>query len=486
MSKLGNCTVTIEHHLFDAVIYVVRESMGPTPTQYRHPNQNPQKPPALPQVPPYYNSPQMPQHLVQGSSYPQPAPSKPGVERMDQPVRQPASLPPIGLSPVADSTNSHASNFPEKYPPLVGTASSAPPRPASPDQLPSPTPTPKPPSTDPVIQMLATRAASDPDLKSLMKVVASSKATPDQLKAFQGQIDELNRIIRSHEAERAQHERDVRQTLLHTVSEQRPLQVDRPNDSGTPSRTSTPTQFPPPPYYPSHQKMDLPPYINHHHHQPPPPPATVGPLVPGSVLAPIGYHQPQARTEARIKHIILEFTTPAAPTQTATQDRFFFPEYAVLDTPVSGRGLEMVCSFFVIRTGAQIIAAQTRGGASTDVDPALAVKWNSMTQYYQPVTMTLRSPAHRTLETIARSARPLPEVQAFMRDVMREKTKAPRDYLVPRLPRETSSLVDGSGDVLMADAGAGQECEDASEFVDSGVEFGSVAGDDELKDFYGI
>jgi hypothetical protein len=83
---------------------------------------------------------------------------------------------------------------------------------------------------------------------------------------------------------------------------------------------------------------------------------------------------------------------------------------------------------------------------------------------------------HRTLETIARAAKPLPEVQAFMKKVMEEKQRAPVEYLVMRLPMEKDKVVSGE-EVAM---------EDGLEFVDSGVEVGSPEEDDELKDYYGI
>ncbi|KAJ6161399.1 hypothetical protein N7470_004795 [Penicillium chermesinum] len=47
--------------------------------------------------------------------------------------------------------------------------------------------------------MLATRAAADPELKALMRVVASSQASQEQLRAFQAHIDELNAIIKARE-----------------------------------------------------------------------------------------------------------------------------------------------------------------------------------------------------------------------------------------------------------------------------------------------
>jgi hypothetical protein len=53
------------------------------------------------------------------------------------------------------------------------------------------------PSPDPVIQMLATKAATDHNLKALMRVVASGKASQAELRVFQGHIDELNGILQA-------------------------------------------------------------------------------------------------------------------------------------------------------------------------------------------------------------------------------------------------------------------------------------------------
>jgi hypothetical protein len=46
---------------------------------------------------------------------------------------------------------------------------------------------------DTVVGKLADRAASDPDLKSVLEAVASGKASTDQLKKFQVHLDELTR-----------------------------------------------------------------------------------------------------------------------------------------------------------------------------------------------------------------------------------------------------------------------------------------------------
>ena len=102
-------------------------------------------------------------------------------------------------------------------------------------------------------------------------------------------------------------------------------------------------------------------------------------------------------------------------------------------------------------------------------------KWKPNEEYYQTVTMTLKATAHRTLETIARAAKPLPEVQAFMTKVMEEKKRAPVEYLVTRLPRDKDKVADVEPVAV----------EEGWEFVDSGVEVGSPE-DDELMDYYGI
>ena len=134
----------------------------------------------------------------------------------------------------------------------------------------------------------------------------------------------------------------------------------------------------------------------------------------------------------------------------------------------------MVCSFFVIRKGSEIFAALQQHH-SGDGEWTNSSKWKPNEEYYQAVTMTLKAPAHRTLETIARAAKPLPEVQTFMEKTMEEKKRAPVEYLATRLPREKEK-------VASVDSVA---VEDGWEFVDSGVEVGSPQEDDELLDYYG-
>ena len=180
MQKIGNGTITIEPHKFDVSFYTVREAQAPLP-YYRHPNQHTPKPATVP--PP------------SGLSQTSPA--------MSTPVVGPHGPQSSGTSQPPASTVKHESqpgtpsNVPTAPTPAIASASS-PPKPAAPRA-----------TSDPVIQMLAARAASDPYLKELMKVVATSKASPEQLREFQRHIDEFNAVVKKQEAERAEKEKEA-------------------------------------------------------------------------------------------------------------------------------------------------------------------------------------------------------------------------------------------------------------------------------------
>lgn len=89
--------------------------------------------------------------------------------------------------------------------------------------------------------MLATRAAADPELKALMRVVASSQASQEQLRAFQAHIDELNAIIKSREQQEQRQQASATPTQTQQTTQQ---------GTGTPQTQSTPqppsqSQLPP-------------------------------------------------------------------------------------------------------------------------------------------------------------------------------------------------------------------------------------------------
>jgi len=175
---------------------------------------------------------------------------------------------------------------------------------------------------------------------------------------------------------------------------------------------------------------------------------------------------PPPRQEPIIKHIVFEMTNTASSTHSACPDRWLFPEFAVLE--ICYDGLDMICSFLVERRGSQILS--NMGIQPSEGEDDLA--WKKEQDYYQPVTMTIKAMNHKTVETIARAAKPLPAVQEYMKGVMEKKERAPVEYLVHQLPRERpqAGILEGT------------------DFVDSGVELGSesCSEDDDLKDVYGI
>lgn len=446
MQRLGSSAILIGPHTFDATIYTVRDSVA-----HRHPNQYPQRP-----VVPQSGF----QNYLPVETRPTDLQARPIVSQAAQipqaQVKQERPLAGTGANPSTQTPKVQGAPQPQL---------SASPRPQA-RVAPS--------GPDPVIRMLATRAATNPDLKALMKVVASSKASQEQLKLFQSHIDELNVIIRQQQG--------TDKSLLESQTGQSDQGLSKHTQLDGPSDDISQT------VQPSHNAKSGPqslPYAAHVQHCGLPPnqqrlAGKVGPLGP-PLNAPLYAHYPAVQQkmptpEPRIKAIVMELTTPASSTVPASQDRYLFPEYAVLDTPLSGQGLEMVCSFFVVRKGSDLLAMQSTEGNSAGIPIGGPTRWKANEEYYQPVTMTMKTSQHRILETIARAARPLGEVQKRMEEIMRSKTRVKDEWLVMRLPREKGMLVEAGG----YDQG----------FVDSAVEMeedrGSGEEDDELKAFYGI
>ncbi|KAF5863678.1 hypothetical protein ETB97_009611 [Aspergillus alliaceus] len=235
MSKVGPCNISVGPHLFDAMLYTVKDPNAPPPIQYT--------PPQRPMV--HYGH---PNNFQQYQPYPTPpqharqhTPQNPPVHSASpQPAYQQGSHP---LPPPHART-------PNQPPPQRPSQSAPRPSPQNSQAQPSK------PSPDPVIQMLATRAASDPDLKALMRVVASSKASQEQLRAFQAHIDELNAIIRAREQQQQQRQQ---QQQSHPPTPNQPQAPPRtpqqtPQTPQTPQPSPSSQRPPQPPQQPSQQQ----------------------------------------------------------------------------------------------------------------------------------------------------------------------------------------------------------------------------------------
>ncbi|KAL4765968.1 uncharacterized protein BDW70DRAFT_155619 [Aspergillus foveolatus] len=209
MSKVGPCNIVVGPHLFDAMLYTVKDPNAPPPVHYT-PTQRPMvhygHPNNFQQYHPYPQTPHSAQN--QRAHPPQTSHAPPQSQQGYRPPPQPARTP---------------NNQTPHRPPGPQPAQQ---RPAANQNPPAQPPKPNP---DPVIQMLATRAAQDPELKALMRLVASTNATQEQLRTFQAHIDELNAIIRTREQQqRRQQQQQQRQQPGTPTPTQPPPQTSHP------------------------------------------------------------------------------------------------------------------------------------------------------------------------------------------------------------------------------------------------------------------
>ncbi|KAJ5228500.1 hypothetical protein N7489_009208 [Penicillium chrysogenum] len=206
MTKIGPCDVTIGPHFFDAMIYIVKDPSAPPALQYA--------PPQRPMV--HYGH---PNNFQQYRPYPTPSNQQRPAQYSPAPPGRPGY------------TGSHPSpqqaRGPNQGNALSPQGGQKPPQ----GQKGQPAK----PSPDPVIQMLATRAAADPELKALMRVVASSQASQEQLRAFQAHIDELNAIIKSREQQEQRQQSSAGQPLAQQPTPTSQTQTQKQQDSGTKS-----------------------------------------------------------------------------------------------------------------------------------------------------------------------------------------------------------------------------------------------------------
>lgn len=253
--------------------------------------------------------------------------------------------------------------------------------------------------------MLATKAATDHELKALMRVVASGKASQTQLRIFQGHIDELNGILQSRNNMPQPQSLQNTLTLGDAAHEQ-------PGQPSAPARQTAPA--PPPAAAPA-------PAYGHM-----PNPTTTPGSIPGPLLAvpiktePLSQYYSQApppiKAKGPVSHradinaIVFEFTG-------GTGDRFLFPKNSILEYLPGGT--QVVASFLITRKG----------------DTCTSGSYKKTTNYYQPVTIRLSTHNPRTLEQLARVVAPADDVRKRMNETMDKMTPAESVYLAIRLPR---------------------------------------------------
>ena len=383
MSKLGVCSLIIEPHVFEITLYTVKDNpMTYAPIQpppISSPQYNPFATTAT--YPPYnYNTaPAPPKYQAQQQGHSSQTTLPPFREGFAQ--YGPQEPPPIKHAPVPTPAPIVA----PKSPTRAGARCTSQ-RGGSQDQNCEP-------KQDPVIQMLATRAASDHGLKTLMKVVASGQASENQLKDFQDHIDELNTILKS-------------QPKLHEPlhEDKRPQPPARGGQEYV-SRIVVPTSKPDSSWT---QIPSVAPYSNPHAQVPSiktEPSSKIQPFNAPSASSKSAYtvHKPE------VNSIVFDFG--------GTGDRFSFPRFSILEYVYGGT--QVVVSFLVIR----------RGSA------AKPGKYKDTKSYYQPVTMRLSTSHPRILEPLAKIVAPPEEVRRYMDSVFDKMSRAETVFLATRLPR---------------------------------------------------
>ena len=372
MSRLGICSLVIEPHVFEITLYTVRE---PQVTY------NPPVPTAPPRPTAPYVQPAPSTSNGRSHGYPQPhtpqltlPPFREGFAQYD-PHAHPSSYHPTYSAPTPHSAAA-SQNFT-----VLPTGAAE----ANGGQSQSPKPSP-----DPVIQMLATRAASDHNLKALMKVVASGRASQTQLREFQNHIDDLNAEIKAGRGMPPMSPHDGVFPRPPPPSGSAPILASA---STTPALAQTPGPannhngaFP----QSAPIKIENPPNFYYQYQQP---------VKPKSIV----------QYKSEISAIVFDFG--------GTGDRFSFPRFSILEYLPGGN--QVIVSFLVIRKG----------------DASLPGKYKENMSYYQPVTMRLSTPQPRTLEPLAKVVASAEEVRRYMDSVFDKMSPTEPAFLATRLPR---------------------------------------------------
>ncbi|QDS68571.1 hypothetical protein FKW77_000446 [Venturia effusa] len=307
MSKIGSATITIEPHVFEATLFVVKDTT-PGIKQGQLPPDRQFQQFSVPQTyrPPQQYQHPAPGHMVQYQTPPQPP----------RPTQAPPTRPPSQTMPYNPGSAAPR--------PLVTNTNPLP----VPAQTPAP---PKPnPGPDPVIKALAARAAGNPELKKVMKVVAQGNASPSELEYFQDHIKELTAHF---EKEKAEKERLKLQPMLKPPAPPAP----RPPVQNTTT-------------FPVNGMAPRPPIIQYTHPNPQPP-------------------RPRIVSTPAPLQILIQFGENA-------NDRYSIPKTSILEFLPGG---SLLCSFVVVKTGTDAVDKY-------GIDPKV--------EYWQPVTMRISAEAH--------------------------------------------------------------------------------------------
>ena len=398
MQLVGTCRLTIEPHVFDARIYLVKD---PTTVNHSHKQSFPAHRPVMQYGPPngVVVTPPLPFYSAHQSPYQQ-APSRPTPPPQHQQSsstidRQSRTLPPPHPSPTHQSPrdpqhlpnhpsppsqsqtntgdhvqgNSVANWAPESFEKaeknvsggsiyVNGVADQSATKDNGGPGLSEP-------RQDPVIHMLAKKASSDPQLTSLMKTVASGQATEQQLKVFQSYIDELSAI---HAKQKEEESRNSKSSTAPPTASQPPVLSPAPLPTGNETREkSTPNGTPRPaaavssPYPPSG------PVSVHPHHS----------------TSSLGQTQAYSQSNppfSKVKTIASPRSSDARDIAIEFEkngDRFLFPRYSILEYVPNCN--VVIASFLIVRRGSTSSSSNLNTKSRTQASPRNKVESKSDT-----------------------------------------------------------------------------------------------------------
>ena len=376
MVELGPCTIYIKPHILQAKLFGVREPKSESPSPLVT-----QRPLAQRGA----SNGHTPSNLQASRSAYSESPS-----RSPNPPSQTENVPSAEVKSEPQVPKKPYQSDPHHVLPPSQSASPAPPHPIPrAEHHPHPQPSP-----DPVIQMLAQKAATDPELKELMRIVAQGNGSQEQLRAFQGHIDQLNALLGP------QHPK------FHPASTLPPSQA---------SHTA--------PAQPYHQS-----------------PASPAPPYQPSIPNPYRYPSPTTSTTTTTPaHPKKSSTARSKPTPTfsailiefceSSHDRYLFPPSSILQslTPTS-----LLASFLITRSGAGACDAGSVPGGF----------YKEGVEYYQPVTARVEVLREGVLEALLRTARSKEDVVRHMAEVMARCMRAEDVGLALRLPAAAPVLLE--------------------------------------------
>ncbi|KAF2102748.1 hypothetical protein NA57DRAFT_71733 [Rhizodiscina lignyota] len=383
--KIGQCQLMVEPHIFDITLYMVKENIPPVhqphhPQYHQYAPHNHQHP-----ITPNHQSPYRPANQT-------PHPQQRGPYQQHSTPQTP-------------------------HPPNNSRPTHPPPTPAPPQQQAN--------TPDPVIQMLAQRASTNPELKSVMKIVATGTANQEQLDYFQKHIDELNKIVAQRSAQ----------------STPAPPSHKGPPLSG--GKVLSPTPVPgnnmAPPSVPYQAPSPAPQYS--------PNPSTPS-YGPPAAFTPQPYYPPQPQTpryspavahpqNIRITALLIEFALD-------TSSRFLFPPNTILEYAPGFKSC--TASFLIKRKAKQAedapryielarIAQRGKERTSKDKEPQKPEEMD----FWQPVTVRFQCDRPDILQYLGRVVKPAEEVKAWMEKVLNGEPGQPKAVVKPEASKDANT-----------------------------------------------